>query len=192
MLTRCSILALLLMSVAGCSTPAQSSDRVATSQFSAQNPETSTTLIAATPKTAPASNSVANAGDSKVAFDLKAYQWQNRVLLVFAPSANSPAYQRQMQLFQSQQAGFKERDLLLVELLTEGTSRAGEQPIGEADVERVRSRFKIAPQEFRVILVGKDGTAKRRDSNPVKPEVIFSEIDAMPMRRREMREGRRG
>jgi hypothetical protein len=105
-----------------------------------------------------------------------------------------------MQLFQGQQAGFKERDLLLVELLTESTTRAYGQTIDEADVVRVRSqserearsRFNVAPQDFQVILVGKDGTAKRRESNPIQPEVIFNEIDAMPMRQREMRERSKG
>ncbi|MBD0263346.1 MAG: DUF4174 domain-containing protein, partial [Tolypothrix sp. Co-bin9] len=44
-----------------------------------------------------------------MAFDLKSYQWKNRLLLVFAPEENSPAYQKQMQLFQAQQADFSER-----------------------------------------------------------------------------------
>jgi hypothetical protein len=184
MLTRCSILAVLLMSIASCSTSTQSSDRELATQLSAQNPETSAIAVAATPETAPE----ANVGNSKVAFDLNTYQWQNRILLVFAPSQDNPAYQRQMQLFEAQRAGFKERDLLLVELLAEGTSRMNSQTLDEANVAELRSRFKVAPQEFRVILVGKDGTAKRRDSNPIQPEVIFNEIDAMPMRQREMRQ----
>lgn len=192
MLTRCSILALLLMFVPGCSTSAQSSVQESAAQLLAQNSETFATAFAATLDGAPASDPVANVGDTTVAFDLKSYQWENRLLLVFAPSQNSATYQRQMQLFKRQQAGFKERDLLLVELLTEGKSYASEQAIDEADVAKVRSRFNVSPQDFRVILVGKDGTAKHRDSNPVEPEVIFKKIDAMPMRRQEMRERSRG
>ena len=192
MLTRCSILVLLIMSVASCSTPTQSSKRGLSRQLVNQKPETSTTMSAATQEAASVSNLEGNAEDNNMAFDLNTYQWKNRLLLVFAPSENSPAYQRQMQLFQGQQAGFKERDLLLVELLTESTSRAYGQTLDDADVTRVRSRFNVAPQDFRVILVGKDGTAKRRESNPIQPEVIFNEIDAMPMRQREMREQSRG
>lgn len=162
-----------------------------------QNLETSTTMIAATQEAASVSNLEGNAEDNNMAFDLNTYQWKNRLLLVFAPSENSPAYQRQMQLFQGQQAGFKERDLLLVELLTESTTRAYGQTLDDArarsqSVREARSRFHVAPQDFQVILVGKDGTAKRRESNPIQPEVIFNEIDAMPMRQREMREQSRG
>jgi hypothetical protein len=123
--------------------------------------------------------------NKNMAFDLKSYQWKNRLLLVFAPDENNPAYQKQMQLFQGQQADFSERDLLLVEILTEGTSRATGKVIDEADVTKVRSRFQ-SPQDFRVILVGKDGTQKRSDSKPVEAKVIFNEIDAMPMRQQEM------
>jgi hypothetical protein len=180
------------MSVAGCSTPTQSSKRGLSSQLVDQKPETSTTMIAATQEAASVSNLEGNAQDNNMAFDLNTYQWKNRLLLVFAPSENSPAYQRQMQLFQGQQAGFKERDLLLVDLLTESTSRVYRQALNDTDVARARSRFNVAPQDFRVILVGKDGTAKRRESNPIQPEVIFNEIDAMPMRQREMREQSRG
>ncbi|NMG19341.1 hypothetical protein DP116_07665 [Brasilonema bromeliae SPC951] len=38
------------------------------------------------------------------------------------------------------------------------------------------------------VLVGKDGGVKRRETTPVQAKAIFDEIDAMPMRRQEMRE----
>lgn len=107
--------------------------------------------------------------------------------MVFAPEENSPAYQRQMQLFEGQRAGFDDRGLLMVRLLAEGTSRLDSQPIDEAAAAQLRSQFKVGQEEFRVILVGKDGTAKRHDSAPVEPVVIFNQIDAMPMRQQEMR-----
>ena len=176
-------MALLLLTNVGCS----SLYRADISSLSIQNKSDRlvpvqnseiTNAIASTPKTVKNKN---------MALNLKSYQWKNRLLLVFAPSENSPAYQKQMQLFQTQQADFSERDLLLVEILTEGTSRASGKVIDEADVTKVRSRFQVSPQDFRVILVGKDGTVKRKDSKPVEAKVIFNEIDAMPMRQQEMR-----
>ncbi|TVP62509.1 MAG: DUF4174 domain-containing protein [Nodularia sp. (in: Bacteria)] len=121
-----------------------------------------------------------------MASNLNSYQWKNRLLLVFAPSENSADYQRQMQLLKGQEAGFPERDLLLIEVFTKGSSRAAGKTIDEADVARIRRQFNIDPQEFQTVLVGKDGRSKRRDQNPVQAEVIFQEIDAMPMRQREM------
>ncbi|WP_089129706.1 DUF4174 domain-containing protein [Tolypothrix sp. NIES-4075] len=171
MLTRC-LMALLLLTNVGCS----SLYRADVSSLYIQNKSNRLVPIASNPKTVKNKN---------MAFDLKSYQWKNRLLLVFAPDENNPAYQKQMQLFQGQQADFSERDLLLVEILTEGTSRASGEAIDEADVVKVRSRFQ-SPEDFRVILVGKDGTQKRSDSKPVEAKVIFNEIDAMPMRQQEM------
>ncbi|MGI2907764.1 DUF4174 domain-containing protein [Tolypothrix sp. VBCCA 56010] len=172
MLTRC-LMALLLLTNVGCS----SLYRADVSSLYIQNKSNRFAPIASNPKTVKNKN---------MAFDLKSYQWKNRLLLVFAPDENNPAYQKQMQLFQTQQADFSERDLLLVEILTEGTSRASGKAIDEADVTKVRSRFQVSPEDFRVILVGKDGTQKRSDSKPVEAKVIFNEIDAMPMRQQEM------
>lgn len=128
---------------------------------------------------------------SNVKKSLDAYKWNNRLLLVFAPNEDSPAYQQQMRRLQGQQADLSERDLLVFELLAQGTSRVNGQSITPEEAAQVRKRFKVSSQEFGVILVGKDGTAKRRDRTPVSPEVIFKEIDAMPMRRQEMN-SRRG
>ena len=123
-------------------------------------------------------------------FNLISHQWKNRILLVFTPSAQNVNYQRQVQLFQQQQQGLNERDLLLVTVLEKGTSYSNQQPIDIASAAKLRQKFNINDNDFRVILVGKDGGAKRQDSNVVTVEAIFSEIDAMPMRQQEMRQKR--
>ena len=127
---------------------------------------------------------------SETSFSLDRYQWENRLLLVFAPSVKSPPYQTQIQLFDPEEAGFSDRDLILFRVLDEGESYAGDESLSSADADRLRERFEIAPGDFSVILVGKDGGEKRRDDTPVKTSAIFDEIDAMPMRQREMREQR--
>lgn len=123
-----------------------------------------------------------------VSLDLGTYRWSNRLLLVFAPGEDAPAYQQQMQHFVSETAGVEERDLRLIEMLAEGTSRFNGEPVSQIDAEVVRSRYQITPDTFAVILIGKDGTLKRRDRTPVAAAVIFREIDAMPMRQREMQQ----
>ena len=128
---------------------------------------------------------------SETSFSLDRYQWENRLLLVFAPSVKSPPYEAQMQLFgEADSAGFTGRDLILFRVLGEGESYAGDERLSSTAADRLRERFEIAPDDFRVILVGKDGGEKRRDTAPVKTSAIFDEIDAMPMRQREMREQR--
>ncbi|MBH8551856.1 DUF4174 domain-containing protein [Nostocaceae cyanobacterium CENA357] len=182
MLIRSSILALLLIYSTGCSTFTQFFDR------GSGRVKISSAAFVNSPETKPTANFAVDVEDNNMAFNLNSYQWKNRLLLVFAPSETSDFYQRQMQLFEEQKAGFPERDLVVVEMFTEGAGRAGEKTLDEADVAQMQKQFNIAPQEFRTILIGKDGKSKRSDSYPVKPEVIFQEIDAMPMRQQEIRD----
>lgn len=143
-------------------------------------------LLSAQIKDQASSQQVVPTLSNKAMTTLDDYKWKNRLLLVFAPKEDAD-YQDQMQLVKEQQPGFNERDLLVIQLLAAGTSFINNQPIDAQLAIQIRKRFNVDQQEFQVILVGKDGTAKRRDRSPVPPEVIFAEIDAMPMRQQEMR-----
>lgn len=132
-----------------------------------------------------------NHGIKMSSFNLSYQKWKNRVLLVFAPSADNPIYQQQMQLLQKHNNGFADRDLVLVQVLATNESYANKQPIDESSAAKLRDRFGVDKENFRVILVGKDGGVKRSDATVVQATAIFEEIDAMPMRQQEMQQRRR-
>ena len=48
--------------------------------------------------------------------------------------------------------------------------------------------FNLEEDKFTVLLIGKDGTEKGRWHEPVSVEELFTLIDTMPMRQREMKE----
>ncbi len=127
-------------------------------------------------------------------FRLEEQRWEHRLLFVFAASDTSEALVRQEKAFAEHDAGFRDRDLLLFTVTGSdwGTRRlvpgTDPQPLTEAAARRLRDRFGVAPDAFRIVLVGKDGTEKRRDAEPVTARSIFDTIDAMPMRQREMQE----
>ncbi|MBN4004546.1 MAG: DUF4174 domain-containing protein [Nostoc sp. LPT] len=121
-------------------------------------------------------------------FNLSSQKWQNRVLLIFAPSVDNHNYQQQMQVFNQHQNGFKDRDLVLVQVLATDKSYANGQLIDESSVANLRNRFGVEQENFRVILIGKDGGVKRQETTPVPATAIFKQIDAMPMRQQEMQE----
>ena len=123
----------------------------------------------------------------RVEFKLSDYQWQHRIVLIFAPSERIPGYQQQVQLWQADRAGVNERDLKLVEVLGTGEGRVDGQSISSASVTRLRQEFGVPVEEFAVILVGKDGTEKQRSQTPINLGTLFRTIDAMPMRQQEMR-----
>ena len=120
-------------------------------------------------------------------FDLDAYQWKNRIILVFAPSSDADAYKRQMQEFEGQKDGILDRDLVILELFENGESRWGHTPLSEFVAPRMRRQFDNGRDEFVLILIGKDGTVKLRSNHSVAIWKLFGLIDAMPMRQEEMR-----
>lgn len=125
-------------------------------------------------------------GGSSMDFDLDAYQWKNRIILVFAPAPDTDAYERQMREFKGQEDGILDRDLIILELFEKGETRAGDRSLSERVAPRMRRQFDVGVGEFSIILIGKDGTAKLRSPVPVSVSKIFSMIDAMPMRQEEL------
>ncbi|MEA5601272.1 DUF4174 domain-containing protein [Nostoc sp. UHCC 0252] len=124
-------------------------------------------------------------------FNLSSQKWKSRVLLVFAPSADNHTYQQQMQLLQKHTGGFADRDLVLVQVFATDESYVNRQPIDESSAAKLRESFGVDKENFRLILVGKDGGVKRSDVTTVQATAIFDQIDAMPMRQQEMQERRR-
>jgi hypothetical protein len=121
-------------------------------------------------------------------FDVSDHRWTHRLLLVFAPSDEHPDLLAQRQMATGFAAGFRDRDLLFVSVLERGDSLADNRPMDEASAEKLRERYDVEPGEFAVILIGKDGTKKRRSDRPVSIEALFEQIDQMPMRQRELQQ----
>lgn len=190
MITRSLVLGLLAYLTSSCSTMTLTRIEQPVAQSTASTATAITSLLPHLGNTEQSYKEVASAQPPKAMFNLGSYQWKNRLLLVFSPTENSPNYQQQMQLLQKQAAGLDDRDLLVIELFEEGKSRINNQVIDESAAAQLRNRFNISSEEFSVILVGKDGTQKRRDKSPVAPDIIFKQIDAMPMRRQEMQQQR--
>lgn len=96
--------------------------------------------------------------------NLEQYRGLNRVLVVF-PSAN-----KQLQQPVSQK-DFRERDLIVL-----------------TGTDELRRKFHVAEGAFTVVLIGKDGGEKLRSTKPIDVEELNATIDAMPMRKSEMKE----
>ena len=85
-----------------------------------------------------------------------------RILLIAAPSLNDDAYRTQAALLLPALAGLNERDFVV--------------------------QIQFGTTSFSVVLIGKDGGEKLRRTTPLSSEELFAIVDAMPMRRAEMRE----
>ncbi len=120
---------------------------------------------------------------------LQAYRNRNRVLLVFARGREDARYQRQFSLLKTQTAGLNERELTLIYALGDGKGQSiGTHIEGSGDAPDLRRRFAVTPGQFKVVLIGKDGHTAYTSDHPISSEQLFGLIDAMPMRRAEMRQ----
>jgi hypothetical protein len=117
---------------------------------------------------------------------LDPYRWQNRVLLVFAPSDNDGRLSATRKLAREHSRGFEDRHLITVVALTEGEAPEG-QPLGRIQTDSLREQYGIGPSDFAVFLIGKDGGVKLRLERPPRATELFELIDSMPMRQQEMR-----
>jgi len=126
-------------------------------------------------------------------FDLRSFEYARRPLLVFAPLEH-PGLVEQDRLLGEENAGLIDRDMVIVTVASNAggsvrhPARDEGRRISAEDARALRDRFGVPVDDFAVVLVGKDGTEKKRWDEPVEMEPVFELIDAMPMRRREMGE----
>ncbi len=108
--------------------------------------------------------------------ELGSLRWKARPVIVFGDAPDAPRVARQLAAFERLSAGLRDRDIRVLQ-----ESRAG---------GALRRRLAIADAGFAVVLVGKDGEVKKVWRDVVEPRQLFALIDAMPMRREEMRTSR--
>ncbi len=105
------------------------------------------------------------------------FQGKKRPFIVFAPSEEDDRFDGQMLCLNDYKEGFIERDLVMVEVLGEGESRAGGEPLSEVEVDSLRKQYGAGPDEFLAVLVGKDGIEKAHWHDPIPPDALFRAAD---------------
>jgi hypothetical protein len=99
-----------------------------------------------------------------------------RQLLLFYSEPGKALMEKQRKELDSQEAGLKERDVIVKKY-----------PVGSTD-EAILKTWKISTSsQFTCILIGRDGGEKFRTSELLSSGKLFAIIDAMPMRRNEKR-----
>jgi hypothetical protein len=126
------------------------------------------TLVAAQPAPTP-----------DLAHTLRASRWQHRLLLLGAPTASQPDFQRQKALLAEAEKGLAARDFKVIEVRYDQLSPADRQCWTQQLGQPLAG--------FRIVLIGKDGGVKRAETQPLAPASLFGTVDKMPMRRQEMR-----
>jgi hypothetical protein len=95
-------------------------------------------------------------------------QPSTRNLLLFGKDKTE--HKQQLSLLKQDSIGMAERDLVIITV----------------EKEAEYKKYNVAPNQFTLLLIGKDGGEKLRSTKPVEVETIFRLIDSMPMRQAEM------
>lgn len=99
--------------------------------------------------------------------DLGALRWKARPVVVFGSGPLADRQRRELR-----DPGVRARDIVVLK----GTPQ-------------MARRLRVQPKGFLFVLVGKDGGVKLTSRSLVSRKRLFGIIDAMPMRRDEMRRG---
>lgn len=120
---------------------------------------------------------------------LTQFQWENRLLIIFAKNRDHETYKSQMKSFSAVEEQLKERDVVIISIFAEGCSTINGNKITGSSASKIAERFEGSTQTNSIFLIGKDGGVKLRKPGFLEPEDLFQVIDRMPMRQREMRDG---
>ena len=121
------------------------------------------------------------------AYELAQHLWQHRLLFLVSVDGDDPQLAAQRAAVAILRDEVIDRDLRVFELYVRSGSVDG-RPLTESDVRRLRRQLGVAPGDRQLILIGKVGGIKRRAELDTDLQSVFDQIDAMPMRRMEMRE----
>jgi len=117
---------------------------------------------------------------------LSPYKWENRVLLIFSESQEQITEQKKKWFVDRE--GMDDRDLVIFEF----NNRHGKSPdhvmLKAKQVNWFYEHYNFKNAEFKVVLIGKDGSVKLQTDDYLSTKKLFSTIDAMPMRQREMKD----
>jgi hypothetical protein len=100
-----------------------------------------------------------------------------RILTVYTKDIKLPIYQEQLRSLDADKKGLLERDIVIKKVVY-GNSTA-----------RIFKKNKISA-DFSIVLTGKDGGEKFRSTKLTTPKQLYNIIDAMPMRKSEMKSKR--
>lgn len=95
--------------------------------------------------------------------DMDDLRWKSRPVVISARDEADPRVGEQLRILQAAAHALGERDMPVLTDFGAGT-------------------------DFELRLIGRDGTLKSRFGSPVDAETLFEIVDAMPMRREEMKD----
>ena len=102
------------------------------------------------------------------------------------PAIESSHSNAQSKNYEKETEQWAERDLLFIEINPDLKVKINGQLTNEVDASEFVKIFPSNPEEYLVVLIGKDGSEKHRSFKAIPNSLLFEIIDAMPMRQTEI------
>ncbi len=116
--------------------------------------------------------------------DLQKHQWENRLIVIQAPVKNDPLLLKQLQGLKEINE-LKDRKIAVYQFV-ENEFRFTDH-VNPSKSTPWQARKTKGITTFKVQLIGLDGGVKLEKTTPLTMDELYAIIDAMPMRRRELR-----
>lgn len=123
--------------------------------------------------------------------DISKHQWQHRLVLLISTQPDNTIAREQMDALLSNVKGLEERKIKIYEIKAD---RYRVIPLADREKKDnwsnqsdLYQRYGRETTPFEIILIGLDGSVKLRQPTFLPIHDLFAVIDAMPMRRSEIR-----
>ncbi|WP_439128384.1 DUF4174 domain-containing protein [Polaribacter sp.] len=113
--------------------------------------------------------------------NIKKHLWKNRVLLVFTNDVQSDFYKNQVLMLQEHPKELLERKLVVYRFTKNSYQ------YNFSGNWKKSTKFKNEKSDFKIMLIGLDGGIKLEQTQLLSTEKLFTIIDGMPMRKRELK-----
>lgn len=109
--------------------------------------------------------------EGPVSFQLEEATGRQPVILLFAPSERSPAYENQIALLADDKV-IDDLDAVLVRSLAGGTSYLRNERLDDASSDALRTAYQVDKDDFLIVFLAVDGSEIHRSDAPVPPSII--------------------
>jgi Domain of unknown function (DUF4174) len=113
---------------------------------------------------------------------LEQYLGTNPVLLIFTPSFYHPDYREQVDSLAADREGIAWHRMVVVDVRDDLLGSHDGRPLNALAAHKLRVRFRVPNDAFRVVLLGVDGHEKLRSSKPIPPAHLIHQLEAWPSR----------
>ena len=123
---------------------------------------------------------------------LKVFQWKNRLLIFFDETDEHIWATKRIKSIRKRKKEIEDRDMLVITVTPSGSFNIFDEKVVELPFHYILEKFKLKPASHYILLIGKDGNLKLKDSPYLDLDKVFTLIDSMPMRKAEIRSRRKG